>query len=100
MASWGMTAAETLYRVPVHPWRWLPWLLVSQLLVALLWWQLGWTWGVPLLLASHALFVVPVFLPNSRFYAPVVSRVPGPAVWLRSEGRRVGNQGGGPSGCA
>jgi peptidoglycan/xylan/chitin deacetylase (PgdA/CDA1 family) len=77
-----MTAAETLYRVPVHPWRWLPWLLVSQLLVALLWWQLGWTWGVPLLLASHALFVVPVFLPNSRFYAPVLSRVPGAEVWL------------------
>ena len=77
-----MTAAETLYRVPVHPWRWLPWLLVSQLLVALLWWQLGRAWGVPLLLASHALFVVPVFLPNSRFYAPVLSRVPGPGVWL------------------
>lgn len=77
-----MTAAETLYRVPVHPWRWVPWLLVSQVLVALLWWQLGPAWGVPLLLASHALFVVPVFLPNSRFYAPVLSRVPGPGVWL------------------
>lgn len=77
-----MTAPETLHRIPVHPWRWLPWLLVSQLLVVLAWWQLGWAWGLPLLLASHALFVVPVFLPNSRFYAPVLSRVPGPEVWL------------------
>lgn len=77
-----MTAPETLHRIPVHPWRWLPWLLVSQLLVALLWWQLGWTWGLPLLLLSHALFIVPVFLPNSRFYAPVVSRAPGQDVWL------------------
>lgn len=77
-----MTAPETLHRIPVHPWRWLPWLLVSQLLVVLAWWQLGWAWGLPLLLASHALFIVPVFLPNSRFYAPVLSRVPGPEVWL------------------
>lgn len=77
-----MTAPETLHRIPVHPWRWLPWLLVSQLLVALLWWRLGWMWGLPLLLLSHALFVVPVFLPNSRFYAPVTSRAPGQDVWL------------------
>ena len=77
-----MTAKETLYRVPVHPWRWLPWLVASQALVALAWWAFGWAWGLPLLLASHALFVAPVFLPNSRFYAPVVSRVAGPGVWL------------------
>jgi peptidoglycan/xylan/chitin deacetylase (PgdA/CDA1 family) len=77
-----MTAPETLHRIPVHPWRWLPWLLASQLLVGLLWWQLGWEWGLPLMLASHALFVVPVFLPNSRFYAPVLSRMPGSDVWL------------------
>lgn len=77
-----MTAPETLYRIPVHPWRWLPWLLASQLLVALLWWRLGWAWGLPLMLFSHALFVVPVFLPNSRFYAPVTRRVAGPDVWL------------------
>ena len=77
-----MTAKETLYRVPVRPWRWVPWLVISQGLVALAWWVLGWAWGLPLLLASHALFVVPVFLPNSRFYAPVLSSLPGPAVWL------------------
>jgi len=77
-----MTAPETLHRIPVHPWRWLPWLILSQLLVVLLWWRLGWMWGLPLLMLSHAVFVVPVFLPNSRFYAPVVSRTPGPDVWL------------------
>lgn len=77
-----MTATGTLHRTPIHPWRWIGWLLLSQALVALVWWWLGWKAGLPLLLASHALFVVPVFLPNSRFYAPVLSRLPGPAVWL------------------
>jgi len=77
-----MTATGTLHRIPVRPWRWVPWLLLSQLLVLLAWCALGWKAGLPLLLASHALFVVPVFLPNSRFYAPVLSRLPGPAVWL------------------
>ncbi|MGB3392932.1 MAG: polysaccharide deacetylase family protein [Stenotrophomonas sp.] len=77
-----MTATGTLHRIPVRPWRWVPWLLLSQWLVALLWWWLGWKMGLPLLLASHALFLLPVFLPNSRFYAPVLARVAGPAVWL------------------
>lgn len=79
-----MTATETLYRIPARPWRWLLWLLLSQAAVAVLWWQLGWKVGVPVMLASHALFVVPVFLPNSAFYAPVLSRVPGGDgnVWL------------------
>ncbi|MGH8054563.1 MAG: polysaccharide deacetylase family protein [Stenotrophomonas sp.] len=77
-----MTGTQTLHRIPAHPWRWVPWVIASQLLVLLVWWQFGWAWGLPALLLSHALFVVPVFLPNSRFYAPVLSRVPGPAVWL------------------
>jgi peptidoglycan/xylan/chitin deacetylase (PgdA/CDA1 family) len=36
------------------------------------------------MVASHALFMVPVFLPNSRFYAPVLSRMgeAGNSVWL------------------
>ncbi len=36
------------------------------------------------MVASHALFLVPVFLPNSRFYTPVLSRLPdaGNSVWL------------------
>lgn len=79
-----MTVPETLHRIPRRPWRWLPWLLLSQLLVAAAWLRLGWPVGLPLMVASHALFMVPVFLPNSRFYAPVLSRLPGsaPRVWL------------------
>ena len=79
-----MTVPETLHRIPRRPWRWLPWLVASQLLVAVAWWKAGWWVGLPLMVASHALFMVPVFLPNSRFYAPVVSRLPGaaPRVWL------------------
>ncbi|MCC8686097.1 polysaccharide deacetylase family protein [Xanthomonas campestris pv. raphani] len=79
-----MTTLETLYRIPSRPYRWVGWLAVSQLVVALLWWRLGWAWGLPALLLSHALFVAPVFLPRARLYAPVVSRLPGhgPQVWL------------------
>ena len=67
-----------------HPWRWSAWLLASQLLVALLWWQAGWQYGLPALLLSHALFIVPVFLPNCRFYAPVARQWDGAGnrVWL------------------
>ncbi|MBX4373415.1 polysaccharide deacetylase family protein, partial [Mycobacterium tuberculosis] len=58
--------------------------LLSQLAVVLAWWAWGWAIGLPLMVASHALFLVPVFLPNSRFYAPVLSHLPAPAeqVWL------------------
>jgi len=79
-----MTVPETLYRIPRRPWRWLPWLVLSQLLVVLVWAAWGWRYGLPLMVATHALFMVPVFLPNSRFYAPVLSRLPGDArkVWL------------------
>ncbi|WP_315386749.1 polysaccharide deacetylase family protein [uncultured Stenotrophomonas sp.] len=79
-----MTVPETLHRIPRRPWRWLPWLVLSQLAVVLAWWAWGWAVGLALMVASHALFLVPVFLPNSRFYAPVLSRLPGPTqqVWL------------------
>ncbi|MDW7603102.1 polysaccharide deacetylase family protein, partial [Stenotrophomonas maltophilia] len=79
-----MSNAGTLHRIPTRPWRWLPWLVASQLLVILVWALAGWHWGLPLMVASHALFMVPVFLPNSRFYAPVLSRMPDPgnSVWL------------------
>ncbi len=79
-----MTGPETLHRIPRHPWRWLPWLVASQLAVVAVWAWLGWPLGVLLLVATHALFLVPIFLPNSRFYAPVLSHLPGnaPRVWL------------------
>ncbi len=80
----GMSNAGTLHRIPTRPWRWLPWLVASQLAVILVWVLAGWHWALPLMVASHALFMVPIFLPNSRFYAPVLSRVPdaGNSVWL------------------
>lgn len=79
-----MTNAGTLHRIPSRPWRWLPWLVASQLAVILVWVLAGWPWGLGLMVASHALFLVPVFLPNSRFYAPVLNRLPdaGNSVWL------------------
>ena len=70
-----MTATATLHRIPAHPWRWVPWLLASQLLVVLVWWQWGWKVGLPLMVASHAVFLLPVFLPNSGFDAPVLARI-------------------------
>ncbi len=79
-----MSAPETLHRIPSRPYRWWGWLLASQLLVLAVWWIAGWRWGLPALLASHAAFVVPVFLPRARLYAPVLARLPGaaPRVWL------------------
>jgi peptidoglycan/xylan/chitin deacetylase (PgdA/CDA1 family) len=79
-----MTVPETLHRVPNHPYRWLLWALASQALVAALWWAWGWRIGLPALLASHAAFVLPVFLPRAWLYGPVLSRLPGaaPRVWL------------------
>ncbi len=80
-----MTTPETLHRMPGGRPHWPGWLVLSQLLVAVAWSAAGWAWGLPLLLASHAVFLVPVFLPNSRFYGPVCSRLPeaaGNVVWL------------------
>jgi len=79
-----MTRPETLHRIPTRPWRWLPWLLASQLAVVLVWLGAGWGWGLAAMVSSHLLFLLPVFLPNSRFYAPVVSRLPAGSrsVWL------------------
>ncbi|WP_200893859.1 polysaccharide deacetylase family protein [Xanthomonas sp. GPE 39] len=84
MASWGMTVPETLHRIPPHPHRWLLWALASQALVAALWWACGWRIGLPVLLLSHAAFLLPVFLPRAWLYAPVLDRLPGsaPRVWL------------------
>lgn len=74
--------AMSVHRPPRHPHLWLPLLLVSQLLIALVWWQAGWTIGLPLLLASHALCLWGVLAPASRLYGPVLTRLPGEGVWL------------------
>jgi peptidoglycan/xylan/chitin deacetylase (PgdA/CDA1 family) len=59
-------------------------LLASQALVAWIWWRFGWKTGLPLMLASHALFVWGTLRPQSRLYSPVLSRLPTnePLVWL------------------
>ena len=70
-----MSAPATLHRIP-RPGAWWAWLLLSQLAVALLWWRLGWAWGLPALALSHLAFLLPVFLPRSPLYLPVLSRLP------------------------
>lgn len=80
-----MSPPATLHRTPTRPHAWLGWLAASQLAVALLWTWLGWRWGLPALLLSHAAFIVPVFLPRCTLYAPALSRLPqvhDRAVWL------------------
>jgi len=79
-----MSGPATLHRIPRRPHAWAAWLALSQLAVALLWWRLGWAWGLPALLLSHAAFVVPVFLPRSALYGPVLARLPTDerVVWL------------------
>ncbi len=80
----AMSGPATLNRNPSRAHAWLAWLAASQLAVAALWAWLGWRWGLPALLLSHAAFIVPVFVPRATLYAPAVSRLPGRAreVWL------------------
>lgn len=72
------------HRVPRHPHAWLVVLLASQAAVALLWWSLGWQVGLPVMLATHALFWWGVMKPDSRMFGPVMSRLPTAekVVWL------------------
>ena len=74
--------AMSSHRPPRRPHLWLPLLIASQLVIAWLWWRLGWQVGLPLLLASHALCLWGVLAPSSRLYGPVLTRLPGDGVWL------------------
>ena len=58
--------------------------LLSQAAVAVAWWQLGWQVGLPLLLASHAVFLWGTLRPQSALFGPVVTRLPtdAPVAWL------------------
>ena len=71
------------HRPPRHPHAWLPLLLLSQALVAWLWWRWGWPVGLPAMLATHALAWWGVLAPNAVLYGPVLSRLPEvDGVWL------------------
>lgn len=74
--------AMSSHRPPRRPHLWLPLLIASQLVIAWLWWRLGWQVGLPLLLASHALCLWGVLAPSSRLFGPVLTRLPGDGVWL------------------
>jgi peptidoglycan/xylan/chitin deacetylase (PgdA/CDA1 family) len=78
------TAPPSLHRTPRRPHAWAWALLSSQALVALAWWQLGWRIGLPLLLASHLVFVWGTLRPRSSLFGPVLSRLPTrePVAWL------------------
>ncbi len=72
------------HRVPRHPHAWWVALLVSQLLVAVIWWRWGWLVGVPIMLASHLAFLWGTLKPDSRLFSPVLVKLPtrDPVVWL------------------
>ena len=73
-----------MHRPPRHPHAWWPGLLLSQALVALLWWRFGWKLGLLLMLLSHALLWWGVLHANSALYGPVLKRLP-----LGADDRRV-----------
>lgn len=77
-------ATPSLHRPPRRPHAWLWCLLASQLLVAAIWWRLGWAWGLPALLLSHVPFAWATLKADSPWFSPVLSRLPidDNAVWL------------------
>ncbi len=80
-----MTAASaSLHRIPRHPYAWAWPLALSQMLVVAAWWHLGWTLGLPLLLASHVPLWWGTLWPHSALFGPVLNRLPTEdrVVWL------------------
>ena len=74
----------SLHRPPRHPHAWIACLLVSQLLVAAVWWRYGWHLGLPFMMATHLVFWWGVLWPRSSMYSPVRVRLPTTQqrVWL------------------
>lgn len=76
----------SFHRPPRRPHAWAWCLLLSQLVVAALWWRFGWQVGLPCVIASHLPFWWGVLWPQSRLYGPVLTRLPLEAgdkrVWL------------------
>lgn len=77
-------SSPPLYRPPRHPHAWLALFVLSQLLVAALWWQWGWRFGLPALLLSHAVMLWGTLWPHAALFGPVLNRLPTAerAVWL------------------
>ncbi|GAA4858431.1 polysaccharide deacetylase family protein [Luteimonas vadosa] len=76
--------ATPLHRVPPHPRRiWIGFVL-SQMIVAALWWWLGWRAGLPAMVLSHLSLFWGALWPQSRLYGPALSRLPvaDKRVWL------------------
>ena len=79
-----MAAATPLHCPPRRP-RTAAWMFaLSQVLVAVAWWQFGWRVGLPLLLATHAVVLWGTLWPTSAFFGPVLTRLPtrAPVAWL------------------
>ena len=66
----------SFHRIPRHPHAWLPCLLLSQLLVAAVWWRYGWHLGLPAMLASHAPFWLATLVPDAALFSPVLRALP------------------------
>ena len=79
-----MPQPPPIHRIPRHPHAWAWVALALHLVVALAWWQLGWRWGLPLLLALHLAAVWGTLRPGSRLFGPVLRDFPaqGRDVWL------------------
>lgn len=84
MASWDMTTATSLHRPPRHPYVILGLLVLSQVVVGLLWWRLGWRWGLSAMAASHLTVVWATLYPRATLFCPALSRLPvtDRQVWL------------------
>lgn len=83
-SSPAIARAVVPHRIPRRPHAWLVGLLLSQGLVAALWWRFGATVGLPALLASHAPFWWGTLWPRSALFGPVLHRLPTRerVVWL------------------
>lgn len=83
-ATFDAPVPGAVHRVPQRPHAWLVLLVLSQAVVALVWWRWGWTIGLPAMAASHAPFWWGTLWPHSRVFGPVLNRLPidDRRVWL------------------
>lgn len=83
-ASLPSASLPALRRPPRYPqaWAWL--FALSQIGGAVVGWQFGWAWGLPLILGAQALSFWATLWPQSRLLSPVLTHLParGRALWL------------------